>query len=64
MEAEPTERAMNRVTGMATVGVAGTDQDRALAFYVDILGLEKRLAAGPANLGEQLAPQGPEEVAG
>lgn len=31
------------ITGMRTVGVPVTDQDRALAFYVDKLGFEKRL---------------------
>jgi lactoylglutathione lyase len=30
------------ITGVYTVGVSVTDQDRALEFYVDTLGLEKR----------------------
>ena len=32
-----------RITGIRTVGVPVADQDRALAFYVDTLGFEKRL---------------------
>jgi lactoylglutathione lyase len=32
-----------RITGIYTVGVPVTNQDRALEFYVDKLGLEKRL---------------------
>jgi catechol 2,3-dioxygenase-like lactoylglutathione lyase family enzyme len=31
------------ITGVYTVGVPVADQDRALAFYVDTLGLEKRV---------------------
>jgi catechol 2,3-dioxygenase-like lactoylglutathione lyase family enzyme len=31
-----------RITGVGTVGVPVTDQDRALEFYVDTLGFEKR----------------------
>lgn len=31
------------ITDVGTVAIAVTDQDRALAFYVDGLGLEKRL---------------------
>jgi lactoylglutathione lyase len=31
------------ITGIATVGVPVTDQDRALGFYTETLGLEKRL---------------------
>ena len=31
------------ITGLYTVGVPVADQDRALEFYVDTLGLEKRL---------------------
>ena len=31
------------ITGIRTVGVPVVDQDRALAFYVDTLGFEKRL---------------------
>jgi lactoylglutathione lyase len=32
-----------RITGMYAVGVPVSDQDRALEFYVDTLGLEQRL---------------------
>jgi len=32
-----------RITGIHTVGIPVTDQDRALAFYVEELGFEKRL---------------------
>jgi catechol 2,3-dioxygenase-like lactoylglutathione lyase family enzyme len=34
---------MTRITDVRTVGVPVTDQDRALEFYVDTLGFEKRL---------------------
>jgi lactoylglutathione lyase len=34
---------MTRITDVRTVGVPVTDQDRALGFYVDTLGFEKRL---------------------
>jgi predicted enzyme related to lactoylglutathione lyase len=40
-----------RITGMYTVGVPVTDQDRALEFYLDKLGFEKR---GDAEFGEGL----------
>jgi catechol 2,3-dioxygenase-like lactoylglutathione lyase family enzyme len=39
------ERGMSgttRITGVGTVGVPVTDQDRALEFYLDKLGFEKR----------------------
>src|ERR1035437_4637631 len=56
-----------KITGVRTVGVPVTDQDRALDFYVGTLGLEKRLDAdmgggrrwievGPAGGGTSLAP--------
>jgi catechol 2,3-dioxygenase-like lactoylglutathione lyase family enzyme len=32
-----------QITGVYTVGIPVTDQDRALEFYVETLGLEKRL---------------------
>jgi predicted enzyme related to lactoylglutathione lyase len=49
-----------RITGMYTVGVPVTDQDRALEFYLDKLGFEKR---GDAEFGEglrwlEVAPRG------
>jgi catechol 2,3-dioxygenase-like lactoylglutathione lyase family enzyme len=37
------------ITGVHTVGIAVSDQDRALAFYADILGLEVRLDRPLAN---------------
>jgi lactoylglutathione lyase len=37
------DKPATAITGMYTVGVPVTDQDRALEFYVDTLGLEKRL---------------------
>ena len=33
------------ITAVATVGIPVTDQDRALEFYVDTLGLDKRMDA-------------------
>jgi len=36
-------RGAVQVTGVATVGVPVTDPDRAVEFYVGVLGLEKRL---------------------
>jgi catechol 2,3-dioxygenase-like lactoylglutathione lyase family enzyme len=35
--------ARTHITGVRTVGIPVADQDRALAFYVGTLGLEKRL---------------------
>jgi lactoylglutathione lyase len=49
------------ITGVHTVGVPVTDQDRALAFYVDELGFEKRLDAPVEQLGGrwiEVAPRG------
>ncbi|NGN64601.1 glyoxalase [Streptomyces sp. A7024] len=40
-----------RITGIHTVGVPVTDQDRALAFYTDTLGLETRMDAPVEQLG-------------
>jgi lactoylglutathione lyase len=36
-------QARIQITGVRTVGIPVADQDRALAFYVGTLGLEKRL---------------------
>ncbi len=49
-----------QVTGMATVGVPVTDQDRAVEFYVGILGMEKRLDAPTPGGGRWIvvAPPG------
>ena len=48
-----------RITGVGTVGVPVTDQDRALEFYVGTLGFEKRrdLPFGPGRWIE-VAPPG------
>jgi lactoylglutathione lyase len=37
------DKTATRITGLYTVGVPVTDQDRALEFYVEELGFEKRL---------------------
>ena len=49
-----------KITGVRTVGVPVTDQDRALDFYVGTLGLEKRLDAdtGGGRRGIEVAPAG------
>lgn len=39
------------ITGIRTIGVPVTDQDRAVDFYVDTLGFEKRLDAPVEQLG-------------
>jgi catechol 2,3-dioxygenase-like lactoylglutathione lyase family enzyme len=36
---------MNHITDLRTIGIPVTDQDRALAFYVGMLGFEKHLDA-------------------
>jgi lactoylglutathione lyase len=49
-----------QVTGVATVGVPVSDQDRAIEFYVGVLGMEKRLDV-PAPAGGRwivVAPPG------
>jgi lactoylglutathione lyase len=40
-----------RITSVRTIGVPVSDQDRALDFYVEKLGLEKRLDAPLPQLG-------------
>ncbi len=50
-----------RITAVRTIGVPVSDQDRALDFYVDKLGLEKRLDAPVPQLGGrwiEVAPAG------
>jgi catechol 2,3-dioxygenase-like lactoylglutathione lyase family enzyme len=37
------DKTAARITGVYTVGVPVTDQDRALEFYIGALGLEKRV---------------------
>jgi lactoylglutathione lyase len=49
------------IAGIRTVGVPVTDQDRAVEFYVGVLGLEKRLDAPVEQLGGrwiEVAPPG------
>ncbi|SEG66841.1 Catechol 2,3-dioxygenase [Nonomuraea solani] len=49
------------INAIRTIGVPVTDQDRALAFYVDVLGLDKRLDAPVEQLGGrwiEVAPSG------
>ena len=48
------------ITGVANVGVPVTDQDRAIAFYVDHLGFEVRRDAtfGPGLRWVEVAPSG------
>jgi lactoylglutathione lyase len=55
------EPLSNPINGVRTIGVPVTDQDRALAFYVDDLGFEKRLDAPVEQLGGrwiEVAPAG------
>jgi catechol 2,3-dioxygenase-like lactoylglutathione lyase family enzyme len=55
-----TEQRGTRITDVRTVGVPVTDQDRALDFYVDALGFEKRLDApiGEGMRWIEVAPAG------
>jgi lactoylglutathione lyase len=48
------------ITDIRTVGIPVTDQDHALAFYVDTLGFEKRLDApiSPTLRWIEVAPSG------
>jgi lactoylglutathione lyase len=41
-EQEMNDQSANLIDGVMTIGVPVTDQDRALDFYVDKLGFEKR----------------------
>lgn len=53
--------ASTAITGIRTVGVPVTDQDRAVDFYVGTLGLEKRLDVAAEQLGGrwiEVAPPG------
>ena len=50
-----------RVTGVRTVAVPVSDQDRAVGFYVEVLGLELRMDAPLEQLGGrwiEVAPAG------
>jgi lactoylglutathione lyase len=51
---------MVKVTGVRTIGIPVTDQDRALDFYVGELGLEKRLDMPLEQLGGRWIEVGPE----
>jgi catechol 2,3-dioxygenase-like lactoylglutathione lyase family enzyme len=42
---------MNHITAVSTVAVPVTDQDRAVAFYVDTLGFDLRMDAPLPQLG-------------
>jgi predicted enzyme related to lactoylglutathione lyase len=55
-----TEQARSRITGVRTVSVPVTDQDRALDFYQNKLGFEKRLDAayGAGQRWIEVAPAG------
>jgi catechol 2,3-dioxygenase-like lactoylglutathione lyase family enzyme len=48
------------ISGVSSVAVPVTDQERALAFYVDVLGLEKRRDAefAPGNRWIEVGPRG------
>jgi catechol 2,3-dioxygenase-like lactoylglutathione lyase family enzyme len=48
------------ITGVRTIGIPVRDQDRALAFYIGTLGLEKRLDVpfGDAERWVEVAPAG------
>jgi catechol 2,3-dioxygenase-like lactoylglutathione lyase family enzyme len=52
-----------KVTGVRTIGVPVSDQDRALDFYVGELGLEKRLDVPLEQLGGRWIEVGPEGAA-
>jgi catechol 2,3-dioxygenase-like lactoylglutathione lyase family enzyme len=57
------EKTKTPITGVRTVGVPVTDQDRALAFYVEKLGFEKRLDTPLEQFGGrwiEVAPPGTE----
>jgi catechol 2,3-dioxygenase-like lactoylglutathione lyase family enzyme len=56
----PVRSSSPRISRVGVVGVPVTDQDRALAFYVDGLGLEKRVdvARGDGTRWIEVAPAG------
>ena len=54
-------KARTAITGVHTIGVPVTDQEQALTFYVDTLGLEKRLDMPVEQFGGrwiEVAPPG------
>ena len=54
------EKTTTRITGVRTVGVPVTDQERALEFYVGKLGFEKRMDVpfGRGRRWVEVAPRG------
>jgi hypothetical protein len=53
------------ITKASTVGIYVSDQDRALDFYVNVLGLEKRIdepMSPDARRWIEVAPAGPRRV--
>ena len=56
----PATGTTTRITEVRTVGIPVDDQDRALAFYVDKLGFEKRMDAsfGEGERWVEVAPRG------
>jgi lactoylglutathione lyase len=52
--------AAGKITGVHTIGIPVSDQDRALGFYVGTLGFEKRLDAdmGGGQRWIEVAPPG------
>lgn len=55
------QKANNHITGVRTIGIPVTDQERALAFYTERLGLEKRLDMEVEQFGGrwiEVAPRG------
>ncbi len=52
--------SQGQITGVRTVGIPVTDQDRAIDFYVDTLGFEKRLDVdlGGGRRWIEVAPAG------
>ncbi len=56
------DQARTQITGVHTVGVPVTDQDRALEFYTGTLGLTKRLDVSYGDGGRwiEVAPPGGE----
>ncbi len=56
----PPSETTTRIHDLRTVGVPVHDQDRALAFYLEVLGFEKRLDVtfGPAGRWIEVAPPG------
>ncbi|MDP4506726.1 VOC family protein [Nonomuraea turcica] len=55
------ERVSTAITGIRTVAIPVTDQDRAVEFYVSTLGLEKLLDAPIEQLGGRWIEVAPSE---